>query len=136
MADTGPRGPQGPAGTAIDFPVTIANGGTGATNAAGAREALQVESIGARASIPAGSDLNAYTALGNFCCASYADVEGLTNCPTAAPFVMTVGYANGSSYYMCQTIREAFNGTLYYRYYNTGSGEWGAWYKFAGVAMS
>lgn len=36
MADTGPRGPQGPAGTSIDLPVAIANGGTGATTAAGA----------------------------------------------------------------------------------------------------
>jgi hypothetical protein len=40
MADTGPRGPQGPAGTSIDLPVAIANGGTGATTAAGARANL------------------------------------------------------------------------------------------------
>lgn len=45
MADTGPRGPQGPAGTSIDLPVAIANGGTGATTAAGAKDALGIDGL-------------------------------------------------------------------------------------------
>lgn len=60
MADTGPRGPQGPAGTSIDLPVAIANGGTGATTAAGA-----VESLGILDAVKVGGR-NLYTGTADF----------------------------------------------------------------------
>lgn len=132
MADTGPRGPQGPAGTSIDLPVAIANGGTGATTAKGAAEALQVETLGARTLIGEGVDLDSFMDVGCYGCTSNAIAQSLTNCPSEFAFVLSVGLATGNtSYHTFQMLREYSRGVLYYRLYDEYIAAWGAWYCIA-----
>ena len=132
MADTGPRGPQGPAGTTFDIPVAVANGGTGATTAWDARDALQVESIGGRTHIASGADLNGIKDIGSYCCALNADAATLSNCPMAIAFAMTVSWPTGTGDIIAQTIRRHDTGAFYYRCYYADSDAWSPWYKFEG----
>lgn len=132
MADTGPRGP---AGTSLDLPVAIANGGTGATTAQAAANALKVPTLGQRSAIPSNADLDEYSAVGGYCCISNTDAQSLVNCPTSGAFIMDVGLAQGGGGYISQAVREHYTGTLYYRCLTTSSGEWGPWYEFSGTRI-
>lgn len=135
MADTGPRGPQGPAGTTFELPVAIANGGTGATTAWQAANALHVPSFGGGIPIQDGADLNDMKEIGNYNCASTSTARSLANCPCDTAFTMIVGFAAGNNYYISQELRRFDNGTTWYRAHNPDIQAWGAWYMFAGTAV-
>ena len=107
--------------------LTIARGGTGATNASSAANSLGVATLLTGTSITDGADLNNYTTVGNYCCGQSADAVGLTNCPTQVAFTMKVFYANGSNRYIGQEITEYSTGVKHYRLYYKDNNTWGGW---------
>ena len=138
MADTGPRGPQGPAGTSIDLPVAVANGGTGATTAAEAANALGIPSLLRGANIPEGANLNDYVQAGTYRTGSAAVSASVANTPhTATGFNLYVMQPHSAEPeenpdYVKQMLMPSSGATVFYMRIKTPTGGWSAWYKFAG----
>lgn len=80
------------------------------------------------------SDLNDYTAVGNYFCISNSDAGTLTNSPTSVAFRMTVYYSNGAAASGQRFIRqhiENANGDIYVRnvLYDNGAYTYNEWYR-------
>lgn len=78
-------------------PVTIAQGGTGATGAVDAANNLLVQSLGPGIDIPANADLNDYTTPGNYRCSTSASGATIVNAPTSAAFTLKVYASTGTA---------------------------------------
>lgn len=79
--------------------------------------------------IPSGADLNEYKTSGNYAVATSAVVSSIINKPVklAEAFNIYVFPVLLYDYYIGQRI-SAYTGTeTYYRYYDSGSGQWSAW---------
>ena len=88
---------------------------------------LGVKSIAEGTSININDDLDTYLTAGNYVCRAIATATTLVNCPIAEAFVMTVGYANGTSSYIYQELTHFSNGTKYFRMYEVQKQAWNAW---------
>lgn len=88
---------------------------------------LMVKSIGGGTPIKENDDLNSYIAVGNYCCTLTAIAATLSNCPTSGAFVMTVGYAAGTTSYLYQEITHFSTGIKYYRTYTASNKQWSDW---------
>lgn len=87
-------------------------------------------------SIQENSDLNTFTAVGNYYCFANFLAESLLNCPITNAFTMKVEAANGiATNYIGQTVIDFFSGNRYYRVFDHISKRWNAWHSFAGTAM-
>ena len=94
---------------------------------------LGVKSIAGGTDINKNDDLDTYLTAGNYVCRTIATATTLVNCPVKEAFVMTVGYANGTSSYIYQEITHFSTGAKYYRMYGVGSQTWGEWKKTYGT---
>ena len=105
----------------------VSKGGTGGTTGHGAANSLGVKSIASGVAINEKDDLNTYTTMGNYVCSLTATAQTLSNCPIQSAFVMTVGYASGTSSYLYQEITHFSTGVKYYRTYTASNKEWSDW---------
>ena len=92
------------------------------------------ETIGVRTSIPANSDLNAYTTVGNYCCPSSVTAGTILNNPGKEGFILNVGYSLGvatANRYLYQELKTYTYGNKYYRYLNSTNPNtgWTDWIK-------
>lgn len=113
----------------------VSNGGTGATTTAIAADNLQVYSIGIRESIPDNSNLNNYTAVGNYACYASATSSSIANRPESrdAAFVLTVQRSTGSTsvqYVKQELMYYAYNYVYIRNSTNSGS-TWTEWERVA-----
>lgn len=107
----------------------VANGGTGGSTASSAANNLKVFSLGPAVSIPSNSDLNDYVTVGNYCVASGAVAQTLTNTPiTSRGYRLAVHncYGGSSAAAYGTQIVDTYTGEVYVRYTN-GSGAWSDW---------
>ena len=111
----------------LELPVSVENGGTGATTAKDAANNLSVPTLLGGTEIPANADLNNYKTVGSYYCSSDSRAAGLTNCPISASFTMKVFYAWGTSGYVAQEIVNGGSGTRFYRWGNVANGSWQSW---------
>lgn len=96
--------------------IPVKNGGTGASTAATAANALKVASLGGGTKINAEEDLNDFTTVGSYYCNYAPTAATLLNCPVTTYFTMYVGeHCPGATNYCYQEIIPA-NGTRWYRY--------------------
>lgn len=134
--------------SAITFPVSISQGGTGANTAPLAANSMQLKGLGdGYAVMPDGSDLNTFTTPGNYGCALNATARTILNTPrspevssSAQAFNLTVEsslQAGSGLYYLRQTYKEwCYPGTggsdiqdaaTYMRVTSNGGTTWGPW---------
>lgn len=107
--------------------LSVNKGGTGAATAAAAANSLCVPTLLSGTSIPANSDLNAYTTVGNYYCPSDSATRSLANCPVDRAFNMRVFYAWGESWAVAQELANGNTGVRYYRWCSKSAGVWTAW---------
>lgn len=117
-------------GTSIDVPVSIENGGTGANNAAGAANNLEVYGLSGGTEIPANANLNDYITVGNYYCAASINAPTLVNCPTNHAFTLKVINSTGIGY-PAQILRVYLSDETYYRHYDPSTFTWSDWVKSA-----
>lgn len=134
--------------SAITFPVSISQGGTGANTAPLAANSMQLKGLGGGyAVMPDGSDLNTFTTPGNYGCASKITARTILNTPrnsevssSAQAFNLTVEsslQAGTDLKYLRQTYKEwCYPGTggsgiqdaaTYMRVTSNGGTTWGPW---------
>ena len=137
--------------SAITFPVSISQGGTGANTAPLAANSMQLKGLGGGyAVMPDGSDLNTFTTPGNYGCALDSTARTILNTPrspevssSAQAFNLTVEsslQAASGLYYLRQTYKEwCYPGTggsggsgiqdaaTYMRVTSNGGTTWGPW---------
>ena len=129
--------------SAITFPVSISQGGTGANTAPLAANSMQLKGLGGGyAVMPDGSDLNTFTTPGNYGCALDISAKTILNTPrsSAQAFNLTVErslQAGGGRHYLRQTYKEwCYPGTensgiqdaaTYMRVTSNGGTTWGPW---------
>lgn len=134
--------------SAITFPVSISQGGTGANTAPLAANSMQLKGLGGGyAVMPDGSDLNTFTTPGNYGCALDVTARTILNTPrspevssSAQAFNLTVEsslQAGSGLYYLRQTYKEwCYPGTggsgiqdaaTYMRVTSNGGTTWGPW---------
>lgn len=134
--------------SAITFPVSISQGGTGANTAPLAANSMQLKGLGVGyAVMPDGSDLNTFTTPGNYGCASKTTARTILNTPrspevssSAQAFNLTVEsslQAGTDLKYLRQTYKEwCYPGTggsgiqdsaTYMRVTSNGGTTWGPW---------
>ena len=119
------------------LPLSIANGGTGATTATGACANIGAFDLGVTANaIASGDNLNDYKTVGTYICATNVIANNLNqygNCPTTRAFKMIVMYSLSNTY-LLQIIYDYRGEAMWQRWYNSS---WSSWHKYsADVASS
>lgn len=117
-----------------DLPLSVANGGTGATTATAACANLKAFDLGVNAAnaIASGDNLDNYKTVGTYFCATNAIAQNLTSCPTTRAFKMIVMYSISSAY-LLQIIYDYRGEAMWQRWYNS---TWSPWYKYSSDVTS
>ncbi len=129
-----------PLGTmaALDSPLGVPDGGTGATTASAANASLHNYNLLEGVQIPDNTNLNTIVTPNIYRTTSDSNTASLVNKPPVTqPFQLAVMYMHGSSTVM-QHVNEWLTGNEWRRfgYISGGSWTWGAWQKISATVKS